>query len=119
LTRVSLVVILLTLLCVSANAGPIIIQAESYVASHDEGGLEINVVDCSGAGGGQAVEGFDFPGDWIEIILIVDENESFSDNLRSGGDLGQESELRSTVFGAGPLGEDLVSTFNTVGLGIG
>ncbi len=79
----------------------------------------IYVTACSGASGGYAVEGFDFPGDWVELILETYENESRVDRLRSGGDLGVASQLRSTIFGGGPLGEDLVSDFATMGAGIG
>ena len=119
MARLLLAFTLLTLLCVSANAQSIRLEAEHYVASHDQGGVAIYVTTCSGASGGRAVEGFDFPGDWIEVVLTVGQNYSFSDKLRSGGNSGEESELQSTIFGASPLGEDQFSTFHTVGMGIG
>jgi hypothetical protein len=119
--RLLMGLIFVALFFASANAQSIRVEAESYiyVAYHDEGGVALNVVSCSGASGGQAVEGFDFPGDWIEVILEVPENGSFCDSLRSGGLTAHECDLQSTVFGAGPLGEDLVSAFHTIGEGIG
>ena len=119
MVRLLLGLILIALLCLSAHAQTIIVEAESYIAHHDEGGNAIYRASCSGASGGEVVEGFDFPGDWIEMILNVPDNGSFADSLRSGGLLNAESDLQSTVFGAGPSGEDLVSAFHTVGQGIG
>lgn len=119
MARLSLALVLIPLVCLQANAQAIVVEGESYVASHNEGGDPISVVGCAAASGGQAVEGFDFPGDWIEVVLGIAENGAFTDRLRSGGDAGEESDIRSTVFGADPLGQDLVSVFHTVGMGIG
>lgn len=110
---------LMVVLCASANAQPIILEAESYIASHDEGGAAIYMTACSAASGGLAIEGFDFPGDWIEVELPLGENKSMACRIRSGGDVGVATDLQSTVFEAGPIGEDLVSPYPTQGVGIG
>lgn len=102
-----------------ASAEIIMIEAEDYVASHDIGGAVIQTVSCSAASGGEAVEGFDTPGEWIEVVLNVSHVGSYADWIRSAGLTGYESDLQSTVFGGGPGGADLVSTYHTVGLGIG
>ena len=102
----------------AASAQGVIIEAETFVASHDEGGGMIYVTSCTAASQGLAVEGFDYPGDWIEVVLTVETNGSYADVLRSAGLDGLESTVRSTVYGCGPAGEDLVSTFYTVGMGI-
>lgn len=119
MARLLIALLLVTLLCASVNAQAIIVEAEDYVASYDAGGTAIYVTACSGASGGYAIEGFDHPGDWIEIVLNIGENESRYDWLRSAGDDGKTSDLRSTIYGAGPAGEDHVSDFSTQGLGIG
>ena len=119
MAKLLLGVILITLLCVSANAQTIIVEAENYVASYDQGGVAIYVTSCSGASGNLAVEGFDFPGDWIEVIVTFPENGTYCDSLRSGGLSGYVSKQRSTMYRAGPVGEDLVSPFETLGAGIG
>ena len=95
-----------------------IIEAEGFVASHNVGGDPIVEVSCGAASGGKAVEGFDYPGDWIEVVLVMDANGSFADTLRSAGLLDSVCTHRATIYGCGPSGEDLVSSFQTVGLGI-
>ncbi len=95
------------------------LEAEDFVASHDEGGVSIYVTSCSGASGGLAVEGFDFVGDWIELSLNLSQPGSFVDTLRSAGLLEAENDVRITYVGAGPEGSDLTSSFHTVGFGIG
>jgi hypothetical protein len=114
-----LVISFIALLGSVASAESVWVEAETFTAKHDAGGLTIYVTGCSGASGGQAVEGFDTPGDWIELKLDIAENGAFIDSLRSGGMSMVESDLRCTVYGAGPLGGDLTSTYSTLGYGIG
>jgi len=117
--KMLMVFTLMVAVCASANAQPIILEAESYIASHDEGGSAIYVTACGAASGGLAIEGFDFPGDWIEVALLLGQNKSMANRIRSGGDVGVSTDLQSTVFGAGALGEDLVAPYPTKGVGIG
>lgn len=105
-------------LCLAAGAHSAIIEAESFVSWHDEGGNAIARVTCGAASGGEAVEGFDHPGDWIEVVFELGVTGSLTDTLRSAGLLDSVSTLRSTVYGCGPSGEDLVSSYTTTGLGI-
>ena len=119
MTRLLMVLFLIALLSFAASAESIWVEAETYTASHDAGGLAIYVTGCSGASGGLAVEGFDYPGDWIEMKLDILDNGAFMDSLRSGGLAMEESDIRTTVFGAGPAGEDLVSDYHTLGYGVG
>ena len=105
-------------LCGGALAQGLMVEAETYGASHDEGGIPIQVVTCSAASGGRAVEGFDYPGDWLEVTLTIGTG-SFTDNIRSAGMFDSTSSQRSTILGADPAGKDLVSHFSTYGLGIG
>jgi hypothetical protein len=114
-----LALIFVALLSFAASAESIWLEAEDYTASHDEGGLAIYVTGCIAASQGLAVEGFDFPGDWIELNLTLPENGSFVDSIRSGGLSEAESDLRSTIYRAGPSGEDVVSPFHTIGYGVG
>jgi hypothetical protein len=118
LTRLIPLIVALVALSGFTCAQAMIIEAESYSAWHDEGGNTIGVVSCSAASGGQAVEGFDYPGDWIELVLTLGNNGSYADILRSAGVTGITSTLQSTVYGCGPSGGDLVSSFTTLGEGI-
>ena len=118
LGKVLLIACLVLLLGTSA-APAIVVEAESFVSSYNAGGDPIVVVDCSGASGGKAVEGFDTAGDWIEVMLNVPEAYGYVDSVRSAGYLEEEADLATTVFGAAPGGEDVMSAYHTVGLGIG
>ena len=109
----------LVLLLASSQAHALLIEAETFVASYNAGGDPIVVVSCSAASGGYAVEGFDSPGDWIELVLNVPATYGYADSLRSAGNFGYESDLRTTIFGADPDGGDVVSAYHTVGAGIG
>ena len=119
MARLLSVFIFVALLTVTASAESIWVEAETYTASHDAGGLGIYITGCTAASQGMAVEGFDFPGDWIELKLNVAETGSFVDSLRSGSMSMEENDLRCTVFRAGPAGEDIVSDYHTLGYGIG
>jgi hypothetical protein len=119
LARLLLALIFIALLSSTAAAESIWVEAEAYTASHNVGGLSIYVTGCSGASGGMAVEGFDSPGEWIELKLTVPENGTFTDSLRSGGLLNEQSDIRATIYGAGAVGDDLVSDFHTIGYGVG
>jgi hypothetical protein len=118
LGRLLLVVGLVCFASGLASAQDILVEAESFTGSYNAGGASILWVSCSGASGGMAVEGLDYPGDWIEVALNI-WNGSFADSMRSAGLLDSASTLRSTVFSAGPGGGDLTSLFSTYGLGIG
>ncbi|HVP58779.1 MAG TPA: hypothetical protein VMU02_11855 [bacterium] len=110
---------ILVLLCSASGAYAIIIEAESYVASYNAGGDAIHIVTCTAASGGLAVEGFDTPGDWIEVVLNVPQVYGYVDSLRSAGETGYQSDIRATVFGANPDGGDILSYYHTLGEGIG
>jgi hypothetical protein len=105
----------------AATAAPaaILVEAESFVASHNAGGGIIYTVSCSGASGGYAVEGVDTVGDWIEMMVTIPETYGYSDSLHSAGSYGIESDFAMTIFGASPGGGDAASAYHTVGLGIG
>ena len=111
----------LAMICLAAGAVSgqgILVEAETFISYHNEGGDIPIVVSCSAASNGLAVEGFDYPGDWIEVSLTV-WNGSFTDSITSAGLLDSASTIRATIFGAGPGGSQLTSSFSTYGAGIG
>jgi hypothetical protein len=108
----------LALLVAAAAQAAVLVEAENYVASYNTGGIGIQIVACSGASGGYAVEGVDVPGEWIEIPVTVPEIYGYADTLRSAGETGVESDLEMRIVSAFPGGGDVISTYHTVGLGI-
>lgn len=110
---------LFAIFLVPAVAFALVLEAENYIDSHDEGGVSIYVTSCTAASGGLAVEGFDAVGDWIDLSVDLAEAGSFVDTLRSAGLLEAESDVRATYLSAGPNGSDLTSNYHTLGFGIG
>jgi hypothetical protein len=103
--------------CIYAHE--ITIEAEDYTNSFNTGGSAIYATECSGASGGFAVEGFDSPGEWIEVTLTIPKLGAYGDTLRSAGLYGYESDMRITIMGGAQGGGDLESYYSPVGLGIG
>ncbi len=116
ITPVAILVMFVLPAC--SYAHDIVVEAEDYVNSYDTGGTAIYVTACSGASGGYAVEGFDSPGEWIEVTLAIPEVGSYADTLRSAGLYGYESDLRITIVAGAAGGGDLTSYYRPVGLGI-
>jgi hypothetical protein len=108
----------LALAAAAAWADPLILEAEDFVASFNAGGAPIYVTYCSGASGGYAVEGYDYPGDFIELRADICQAGDYEDILRSGGELYEWSEhfVRYRVEGGSTIA---FATFATYGMGIG
>ncbi len=113
-----LVLSIMALTASAAYAVPIILEAEDYVRSFNVGGDPIYVTSCSGASGGYAVEGYDYPGDYIELRVEICQAGDYDDILRSGGELYVYSEHFATYRIDGGSTFSFAS-FSTMGLGIG
>ena len=114
-----LVMLALILLPASSYAHEIALEAEDYTGSFNTGGESIYVTACAGASGGYAVEGFDSPGDWIEVTLTTPQLGAYADTLRSAGLYGYESDMRITIMNGAEGGGDIESYYSPLGLGIG
>ena len=117
--RLLYVLLALAMAPAGLSAHEITLEAEDYVNSFDAGGTAIYNTACSGASGGYAVEGFDWPGDWIEVVLTIPELGAYADTLRSAGLYGYESDMRITIMGGAEGGGDINSYYSPIGLGIG
>lgn len=100
-------------------AHQITVEAETYTASFNTGGEAIYITECPAASGGYAVEGFDSPGEWIEVSLTISVLGAYTDTLRSASELDYEGDTRITIAGGAPDGGDLESYYHTMGVGIG
>lgn len=102
-----------------ASAYTVILQASDYIATHNAGGGEFYTTPCGGATNGLGVEGYDYPGDWIELKLVISQESGYLDSLRTAADDAALGDHILTVFDSGgvPLGQ--TSYFRTEGLGIG
>lgn len=113
-----LIISALALAAAPACALPIFLEAEDYITSYNAGGVSIYVTSCSGASGGLAVEGYDYPGDWIEMRVALTEGGAYEDWFRSAGDDLVASDHRVTIRVEGE-GDIAASGYHTVGMGIG
>jgi hypothetical protein len=118
LIRMLSTLLMVAILAPAAYGQSIIVEAETFVAWHNEGGIAFDITPCGSASGGYALEGLDYVGDWIEIVVDIPEIGAYGDSLRSAGLTGEQSQLLATVFGAGPGGGDLDSDYQTTGFGI-
>lgn len=64
------------------------LEAETYEASGNAGGADVEAVACSGAYGGLGVKGVDSPGDWMAWRHEFTTQTCFTDSLRSQGQVG-------------------------------
>ena len=99
-------------------------EAESAVAAgrvHNEGGAaDLFVKQCAGASGGLAVEGMDFPGDWIEFDLELGAPFCFQDSVRCAGVLDASWHFHVLVFAQGEIYPVVTDTLPQImGRGIG
>ena len=72
----------------------ILVEGETYVASHDLGGYSIHVTYCSSASGGYAADGLDIPGEWIELDVTLAEAHAYRARLALQGWPDESSTLR-------------------------
>ncbi|MCB9513115.1 MAG: hypothetical protein H6694_02235 [Candidatus Latescibacteria bacterium] len=75
----------------------ILVEGETYVASHDLGGYSIHVTYCSSASGGYAADGLDIPGEWIELDVTLAEAHAYRARLALQGWPDESSTLRLTL----------------------
>lgn len=96
----------------------ITVEMEDFVTSHDEGGVSIRTLGCSGASGGAAVEGFDVVGDYITFQVTFEVPGRYSAVLRQAALLDAHNQVKMTLEGAGVDGSDQEALFEIEGLGI-
>ncbi len=115
--------ILLLALLASAAALPcgaagIRIEAEALTNAYNYSGATIFKTNCIGSSGGLAVDGMDFPGEWIEIPFTLNETAVFVDSLRSAGYVSQYRQFSVHFLSQGGL-EGAPGDTMTTGFGLG
>jgi hypothetical protein len=107
------------LVATTASAYTVILQASDYIASYNAGGADFYTTPCGGATNGLGVEGYDHPGDWIELKLVIGSAGAYYDSLRTAADDMMVGNHLVTVFGPGGIPVGNPSPHETEGLGIG
>jgi hypothetical protein len=102
----------------SASATTVVLQASDYTNSYNAGGTEFYTTPCGGATNGLGLEGYDYAGDYIDLELVVTQEGTYRDSLRTAADDMVIASHIVTLFGPG--GETVgTSTYQTEGWGIG
>ena len=94
------------------------VEAEGLATFYNYSGTTIGTVACSGASGRFAIQGVDFPGEWIEIPFTVTSAVAFVDSLRSSGYTNEHRQLSVHFISEGNLQSAPGDTMTT-GLGLG
>jgi len=117
--KVAMLTVLAALLAVStASAYTVVLQISDYIATGNAGGADFYVTPCGGATNGLGVEGYDYAGDWIELKLVLGQEGTYRDSLRTAADDMTIGNHIITILGPG--GETMgTSYYRTEGLGIG
>jgi hypothetical protein len=98
--------------------GVILLEGESYVASHDLGGYSIHIVSCQSASGGYAADGIDQPGEWIELDLTLAGTHGYAARLALQGWPDETSTLHLTLIPQAG-GDAPTADFSHTGSGVG
>jgi hypothetical protein len=91
----TLLLIALLLTPVALHAQRLVIEAESYIASNEIGGDEIQAIGLSGCSGGYYLAGLDTPGEWVEYDAAVNTAGVYSFGLKCRGALDREYKFRA------------------------
>jgi hypothetical protein len=99
------VILALLLLAVAARcpAAAWRFEAETVDAlhGHDVGGSALQVVSCSAASGGLALEGLDTPGDWVAFDFALAAQTCLIDSLRCAGPTGESWQFLVEFYSQG------------------
>ena len=117
--KVAMLTVLAAVLAVStASAYTVVLQATDYIASGNAGGADFYATPCGGATNGLGLEGYDYAGDWIELKLVLGQEGTYRDSLRTAADDMTIGNHIVTI--SGPGGETMgTSSYQSEGWGIG
>ena len=94
------------------------VEAENLTDFYNYSGTTIGTVSCSAASGRLAIQGVDFPGEWIEIPFTLTSAVAFVDSLRSSGYTNERRQFSVHFISEGNL-QSAPGDTATTGLGLG
>lgn len=79
------------------------IELEDYTASYDDpsGSLTIRAPYCSGASGEKAVQGLDYPGEWIKVPVYIPHAGEYRVVVNYQATIGDDIRVRVGIEGCG------------------
>jgi len=114
----SILSVAFSLVPATLSAQRLAIEAESYTASNETGGAQIQSLPLSGCSGGYFLYGLDTPGEWVQYDVALGASGTFSFTLKCRGVLSREYGFR-LVFTPVDGGEAQTVDFTFVGMGFG
>jgi hypothetical protein len=114
----SIASVVFLLIPVTLSAQRLAIEAESYTASNDTGGAQIQSLPLSGCSGGYFLYGLDTPGEWVQYDVALGASGTFSFILKCRGVFDREYGFR-LVFTPVDGAEAQTVDFTFVGMGFG
>jgi hypothetical protein len=94
------------------------VEGEDYTSFSNLGGYDITEGFCSNASGSFYAFGIDVPGEWIQLPINVLKPGCYDSWILAQGFHDVRSDLKMTVFGAGPGGEDVTAYYEVIGQGL-
>jgi len=123
LMRAAMIPLVLGLAALAAlpaiGAIQVLVEAESFVDSHDTGGASIQAVNCTSASDGLAVDGLDLIGEWIEIKATVPDEACYELHLGFQAMYQDPVVAGVTIFDEGHSTVEGVTEFQFIGAGLG
>jgi hypothetical protein len=83
-----LIILGLGALSADLAAADVTLEAEALRNAHNIGNGDITIAPCAAASGHYAIDGLDYQGEWIELSLLILEEQCFYVAVRSAGLLG-------------------------------
>lgn len=108
----------LAVTAVPCQAAGLRVEVEDLTTFYNYSGTTIGTVSCSGASGQFAIQGVDFPGEWIEIPFTLTSTVAFVDSLRSSGYTNERRQFSVHFISEGNL-QSAPGDTTTTGLGLG
>ena len=115
---VAVVSVALSVVPVTLFAQRLAIEAETYTASNETGGAQIQSLPLSGCSGGYFLYGLDTPGEWVQYDVTLSGSGTFSFTLKCRGVVNRDYGFH-LVFTPVGGGEAQTVDFTFVGMEYG
>ncbi len=97
----------------------ITVEGETFVASHNLGGYNIQVGYCDSASGDHVADGLDLAGEWIELAVTLPVSDCYTARLAVQGWPQEVNTLRLSFIPAGGGPASASADFSFTGIGVG
>jgi hypothetical protein len=115
---ISTIFLALILLSAPVSSQTVMIEAESYISSHDIDYGIIDGVPGPGCSGGDMLVGLDYPDEWVKYNVSISPYGEYAVSMKCRGDLGVQYRLQ-LAFLPEQVGIGQTVSFQFTGAGYG